>query len=213
MALDSQTNVCLISSSQGAKLKNVPAFKAALLAAAGIIIGKQFPDYSYLFLVAAVCAAITALSWFLLRRERVSPIIAGFVYAALSFSFAFYMSVNISSLLSSDAASFSCFVGTVEETPRDTSITSAVIRDCYGYNKRWHRIGGDLILSPAFKLRLSVGDRIAFTGRVDAISSARNPGDFDLKSYYELSGIVGRIYVKDERNILWVNHSAGFNFF
>lgn len=192
-------------------MKNVPAFKAALLAAGGIIIGKQFPSYSYFFLVVAICLVVIPLPWFLLGKERSSRIMTGCVYAGLSLSFAFYMSTNLVSLSSSEVLGFSGFAGTVEETPRGTTTSSFVLKNCLGYDKNWKRIEGNLIMSPRFKLSLSVGDRIVFVGNPTALSSARNPGDFDFKSFYRLSGIAGRISVRSEGEIFWVNHDAGFN--
>jgi len=204
--------VCLIETSQGAKVKNVPAFKAALIAAIGIVIGKRFPDYSYFFLGAALCIAAILSAWFTLRKVRVNAIVAGFIYAALSLSFAFIMSATRSSMLPSDTGKLSAFAGTVDETPRDKSASSMILKNCLGYDKRWRKIEGDLVMSPAFKSDLSVGDRIVFIGKAATISEARNPGDFDFKSYYELNGIAGRIHVKNRSDILCVSHDVGFNF-
>ncbi len=193
-------------------MRSVPAFKAALLAAGGIFIGKQFPSYAYFFLGAAICMVVIPLPWFLLGKERNSPIITGCVYAALSLSFAFSMSTNLASLSSSEVLGYSGFAGTVEEVPRAATSSSFVLKDCLGYDKNWKRVEGDLIMSPRFKLNLSVGDRMVFAGNPAAPSGARNPGDFDFKSFYRLSGIAGRIYVRNQGEILWVDHNAGFNF-
>jgi competence protein ComEC len=211
--LDLPECVCLIGSSQGAKMKNVPAFKAALLAAGGIIVGRQFPGYSYLFLAAAISSSVIVLLWFLLRREHLTPIIEGCVYAALVFSFAFYMSMNSFSLSTSGSSGFKFFTGTVEETPRDTSSSTVILKNCFGYDQKWKRIEGDLVMSPSFRSNLSIGDRVIFVGKAVAISGARNPGDFNLKSYYELSGIAGRVFVKNRKDIIAVSHDGGVNVF
>lgn len=193
-------------------MKNVPAFKAALLAAGGIIIGREFPGYSYLFLVTAICTLVITLSWFFVRRKGINPIIAGCVYVALFLSFAFYMSVGIYSLSSSNMDGFSCFSGTVEETPRGVSASSLLLENCFGYGKGWKKIEGDLVISLSFNLKLAVGDKVILVGKPSVVSDARNPGDFDLKSYYELSGIAGRIYVKNESDVVEVSHDIAFNF-
>ncbi len=193
-------------------MKNVPAFKAALLAAGGIIIGREFPGYSYLFLVTAICASVIVLSWFFVRRDEIGPIITGCVYVALFLSFAFYMSTGIYSSSSSSMNNFCCFSGKVEEAPRGVSASTLFLENCFGYNKGWKKIDGGIVVSSSFNLKLSAGDRVILVGKPSAVSEARNPGDFDLKSYYELSGIAGRIYVKNKSDVVDVSHGITFNF-
>ncbi|HUI29438.1 MAG TPA: DNA internalization-related competence protein ComEC/Rec2 [Candidatus Acidoferrales bacterium] len=191
-------------------MKSQPAFKAALLAAGGIVIGRQFYVYSYVFLAAAICMTVAASSWLILKKGRISPVISGLIYSALLLSFAFYISV--SSLSPAILANFAGFTGTVDETPRGAPAYSVMLNDCRGYDKKWYRIAGDLIVSSSFELNLSVGDRVAIIGKTTPLSSARNPGDYDWKSFYELNGIAGRIFVEGKRDILLVYHDTKFNF-
>ncbi len=137
--------------------------------------------------------------------------VAAGVYASLSFAFAFQMSMNTPSLSAADISDFICFAGTVAESPRDAS-ASIVLNDCYGYGKGWKKIDGALLLTPKFRTDLHTDDRVIFFGRARNISEVRNPGEFDLKSYYALNGVVGRIYLRNESDIMSVCHDEGFSF-
>lgn len=191
-------------------MKHLPAFKATIFAVAGIVVGKEFPQYQFFFLAVGLCLLAASSGWFFLRRRRVSAVVAAGIYATLSFAFAFHMSTSTSSLSSTGISDCVCFAGTVEESPRDTS-ASIVLNNCYGYDRGWKRIEGELVLTPKFKTQFRTDDRIAFVGKTGTISEARNPGEFDLKSYYALSGIVGRVYLQKESNILCVYHGRGFS--
>ncbi len=193
-------------------MKHLPAFKAAIFAIVGIFLGKEFPQYQFLFLAAALGFLILSSAWFFLRRERVSSVIASGIYAALSFAFAFYMSTNLTSVDSGGISKYRCFAGTVEERPRDSLATSIILNDCYGYDAIWRKIHGEIVITPKFKGDFKTGDRIIFVGKTGAISEGRNPGQFNFKSYYALSGIMGRVYVENREDVLYVYHDSGFGF-
>ncbi|HQT90453.1 MAG TPA: DNA internalization-related competence protein ComEC/Rec2 [Candidatus Kryptobacter bacterium] len=193
-------------------MKHLPAFKAAVVAAAGITMGRLFPGYSIVFLSGAVAFAIVLAGWFLFGRERPGGYVAVGAYSSLLFAFAFYMSVNLASLNEARPGAFRVFAGTVDETPRDTSRYSIMLTDCYGFDKGWRAIQGALVLTPKSTLSLAIGDRIIFTGKAGVISAARNPGQFNLRTYYTLNGIAGRIYLKNDGDLLAVEHNRGFTF-
>lgn len=192
-----------------------------MFAAAGIFIGKEFPQYQFFFLSVGLCLVVMLFAWLLLRRKEIyMPASIGF-YSALVCAFAFSMSTNIASLSSTPLSNFVCFAGRIEESPRDTAISSVVLNDCFGFDRsqpeadapsvQWHKITGELIVTPKFKTQFHTGDRLIFTGRAGAVSEPRNPGEFDLKSYYLLGGIVGRIYLNDKKDILSLYHDNGFS--
>ncbi len=192
-------------------MKRLPALKAAIFAAAGIFIGKEFPHYQLLFLSVGVSLVATTFAWLIVRRQRISALISAGFYAVLICAFAFNMSTSIASLSSAPLSNYVCFAGRVGESPRDSAVSSVVLDNCFGFDKSWHRITGELILTSGFNAQLRTGDRLIFRGRAGAVSEARNPGEFDLKSYYMLSGISGRIYVKNRSDILSLYHDRGFN--
>jgi competence protein ComEC len=192
-------------------VKRFPALKVAISAAVGIFIGKEFPHYQLLFLSVGLCLVMMMSVWLILRRERISTLISVGFYAALVCAFAFSMSTNIASLSSTPLSNYVCFAGRIEESPRDSAISSVILGECSGFDKSWYKIAGELIVTPKFKAQFRTGDRLIFTGKAGAISEARNPGEFDLKSYYLLSGIVGRIYLTNEKDVLSVYHDSGFS--
>lgn len=192
-------------------MKNLPAFKTAIVAGLGIFIGKLFPDYAYFFVACWFCVAAGGLFFFLLVRRINSRFLSINSFATIFFAFAFYMGTCFSTMLSTNVANFSAFAGTVEEVPRAGAGSDVILGKCSGYDGRWKRVEGNLVLSPAFKLNLHVGDRIMFSGRSSSISGARNPGEFDLKSYYLMSGIAGRIILRNRTDILLIEHDGGFN--
>lgn len=187
-------------------MKHLPAFKAALAAAAGIIIGKDCAALQPLFLWVAIVLLVVLTGWFVLSRGKVTGAVVAGTYAALSAAFAFYMTTGLASVNPASLSLYNYFAATVEEAPRDTSINSVLLADCYGYDNGWSKIGGRLVLTADAGAKLRTGDRIAFKGTVGNVSEARNPGQFNLKSYYALNGIVGRVYLKKNGWILYVSH-------
>ncbi|MCL5268368.1 MAG: DNA internalization-related competence protein ComEC/Rec2 [Bacteroidetes bacterium] len=192
-------------------MKHLPAFRAAIAAAIGIAIGKEYAPYQLIFLSVAIVLFIVSSGWLTIGRKAVSGLPAAGIYAALSLAFAFYMSTNLAAVNPTNLSHFRYFTGTVEEAPRDTSAASAKLTDCFGYDNGWKKIDGHLVLTPKFRMDLKTKDRIVFAGKAGNVSEARNPGEFNLKSYYELNGIVGRLYVVKRKDILSLCHDDGVN--
>lgn len=192
-------------------MKHLPAFKAALAAAAGIIVGREYAPFQLSFFWASVVLLTILLVWFVLLRRNVTKIAAAGTYAALSFAFAFHMSLNLASVNPQSLSSYAYFAATVEQGPRDTTVTSVILTDCYGYDNGWRRIDGRLVLMTPSNQKFQTGDRIAFSGTVGNVSEARNPGQFNLRAYYALNGIVGRVYLLKNRNILYMDHDSRVN--
>ncbi len=190
-------------------MKHLPAFKAALTAAAGIIVGKEYAAFQLLFLWASVCLLPLLTGWFIFLKGNVTRTAAAATYAALSIAFAFHMSANLADVNPPILSHYGYFAATVEEAPRDTSITSVILTNCYGYEHGWRKIRGRLVLTAASSVKFATADRVAFSGTTGNVSEARNPGQFNLRSYYALNGIVGRVYLPKKGGILFVNHDEG----
>lgn len=193
-------------------MKHLPAFKAALAAVAGIVAGKYLEQYSLVFLSCAVALVLISGGWLLLRRERPASNHALAAYLALAFAFALHMSVNLNTLEEVRPGDYRIFSGTVDETPRDSSRPSILLTDCSGYAHGWHRIDGSLVLTPESRLGLMTGDRIIFKAKPGLVSDARNPGEFNLRNYYRLGGIAGRVFLRQKTDILKVRRAEDFGF-
>ncbi len=193
-------------------MRHLPAFKAAVAAAAGIILGRLLPGYTTVFFSAALVSAIVTTGWMILRKNKAASGAAAGAYLTLLTVFAFYMSISLASLEEVHPGDFRIFAGTVEDVPRDTSRPSVVLTDCFGFDKGWREIDGDLIFTPKRILPLNVGDRIILTGKPGIVSSSKNPGEFNLQTFYRLNGIAGRIYLGKEEDLLSVQHKKGFVF-
>ncbi|MCL5021745.1 MAG: ComEC/Rec2 family competence protein, partial [Bacteroidetes bacterium] len=197
---------------QGGSMKHLPAFKAALIAAAGIVTGRLLQEYSVVLLSGGVVLLLISGSWFLLQKGRMTTSVTIVAYAALFLSFAFYMSINLASLSEIHPDDYRVYAGTVDEVSPDTSKPSIVLTSCYGYDNAWQKIHGDLVLSPKSPLMMKTGDRIVFTGKPGTLSLARNPGQFNLRNYYRLNGIAGRIFLRNADDIISIQHEGGFSF-
>ena len=102
--------------------------------------------------------------------------------------------------------------GKVEEAPRGVSASTLFLENCFGYNKGRKKIEWWHCRIVIVQLEI-VGRRQSHSCRKAVRRfKGRNPGDFDLKSYYELSGIAGRIYVKNKSDVVDVSHGITFNF-
>lgn len=178
----------------------------------GIFLGREFPQHVHAFLVLTVCFIIILVTWFFLKKERIGIVAAFSVYCALTFSFAFYMSSRTAALRSPALGEYRCFEGTIDECPRDSTKPVYLLINCYGYDSSWTKIPGELIVNAGSSRVFKPGDRIIFTGKPGSVADARNPGEFNLKAYYALSGISGRIYTKSDKDILAVSRYTGFNF-
>ncbi len=191
-------------------MKRLPAFNAAIAAAVGITVGWELASYRLIFLAAAAGLSIILFFWLTSGRRTLPVPAAAGSYLALSLSFAFFMSARLVAVNPLDLQQCRYFAGTVEETPRDVSTRSVRLTDCLGYDNGWKKIPGRIILTPKFKADLRTDDRIVFTGKAGKVSVARNPGEFNMKVYYELNGIVGRIYVDRREQIISSRHAVGF---
>ncbi len=193
-------------------MKHLPAFKAALSAAVGIIAGRYLEHCSAIFLACAVVTFLISAGLLVLRRGGPTMSASLVTYLALALAFAFDMSTNLQSLDELNPNKYCFFTGTVYETPRDLSRPSIVLTDCFGYADGWERIGGDLILSPDSVLPLMTGDKIIVRGKPGAVSNARNPGEFNQRSYYKLSGIAGRVFIRNNAGLIHISRSRRFIF-
>ncbi len=192
-------------------MRRLPAFKAAIAAAIGIGIGREYAPFQLVFLSAAVAMSVTMVAWYAMGRKGVPNPAAVGVYATFSLAFAFYMSTNVASVNPANLQHFRYFAGTVEEAPRDSSAASVRLTDCFGYDNGWKKIGGNLVVTSRYRLELGTRDRIAFAGESGSVSEARNPGEFNLKSFYELNGIVGRVYIRKASDVLSLCHYEGLS--
>ncbi len=122
------------------------------------------------------------------------------------------MGMKVSSLRDVDLSGSRFFAGTVIESPRDSSSTSVLLDGCYILDKRWEKIPGEVSLSIRGLSSFKTGDRLIVKGKGLPISSARNPGDFDFKSYYSLAGVTGRVYLQSQKDVLFIQHNHGFSF-
>lgn len=193
-------------------MKHLPAFKAAVIAVAGILLGRTLPQYSTIFLSFAVAVLFLTVAYAAFRRRKPAGLLTGGAYLSLFLSFAFYMSLNLSALEEIRQGEFQYYTGRVSEISRDTSRPSILLTDCYGFERSWKRIHGDLVVSPETMPVVNVGDRIVLRGKAGRMSDARNPGQFNLKRYYRLNGIAGRIYIDGSRGLLAVRRDTSFGF-
>lgn len=191
-------------------MRHLPAFKAASAAAAGIVAGRYLEQYSIVFLSCAVATFFISAGLLFLPRERRATATAG-AYLTLALTFAFNISIGLISLDQPHLEEHRFFAGTVDEIPRDSSRPSIVLTDCLAYSHEWRRISGTLIVTPHSPLPLMVGDRMFFKGRPGVVSDARNPGEFNLRDYYRLSGIAGRVFVDSEANLIQTDHGRGLS--
>ncbi|MGC8594231.1 MAG: DNA internalization-related competence protein ComEC/Rec2 [Candidatus Kryptoniota bacterium] len=129
----------------------------------------------------------------------------------LLFSFAFLSAILINKASRENIDGYRYFAGTVVESPRDTLGGSFVIGNCFGRDSLWHRIDGEIIVYPSRVLNTHRGDILLLRGKVLGPGGPRNPNGFDTRSYYELSGIAGRIYVDSHGLIFFVRNVTVFN--
>ena len=193
-------------------MQKSPALKAALFGMIGIILGKEIPDYHFLFLSLALIFGITSVGRLVSRRESRSLQASALVLVTLVFAFAFSMSINVRTLLSVDIARFRVFEGQIEESPRDSLARSIILDNPYGYDTTWHAIPGKICLTADVHLRLNAGDRIVFAAKAGPVACARNPGEFNLKEYYLESGLTGRVFLRSRNDLLRIDHATGFGF-
>jgi competence protein ComEC len=204
-------------------VKSFPALRAAIVASLGVVIGRECPQYQIFFLCIGLSSVVTILIWFIVRRREISLTVSSGLYVALASAFAFSMSTDVTSLSSAQLSNYNYFYGTVEDSPRDSAASSSiVVGNCFGlvgYGRanansfaRWHKINGEIVLTPSCGIRLNSGDKIIFRGKVGNLSRARNPGDFNLKSYYQLNGIAGRVYINGSEDVLCISRLNRFDF-
>lgn len=192
-------------------MKQLPAFKAALVAAAGIMAGRILDGFSVIIPLGAVALLLACFALYSTRKERHSIGVAVLGYASLFLSFAFYMNMSIASLSEVHPSDFRFYSGTVNEISSDTSRPAIILTDCHGFDGGWKTIRGELVLTPEARLSLTIGDRIAFRGKAGTLSLARNPGQFNARNYYRLNGLAGRIFLRSSNDIISIRHDDGFN--
>ncbi len=192
-------------------MKHLPAFKAALVASAGILAGKFLQDYSSMVLLVCAVCVFTAFALLSARKGGPSIIVAVLAYLSFFISFAFYMNITLASLSEVHQTDFRFYSGTVAEISSDTSRPAIVLTDCSGFKDGWNEIHGDLVVMPQSSMSISIGDKIIFTGRMGTLSLARNPGQFNARNYYRMNGLVGRIYPRSAKDIVGLKRDDGFN--
>ncbi len=194
------------------RAEHLPALKAAVAAAAGIVIGRSFPQDPAIFFLAGLVSIMSSFAILRGIGGRSRALLSLGAYSSIALVFAFHMSLNLSALKDVKLSDFHFFTGTVNETQRDASKLSMTLADCYGYNGGWRKIDGEVIVTPRSRLGLQVGDRVIFKGHAGSVSGARNPGEFDMKTYYQLLGVAGRVFLDSAEDILLVRHTSGFDF-
>ncbi len=192
-------------------MKHLPAFKAALVAAAGITAGRLLQDYPVIIPLGAVVICLASFALYLVRKERRSIGLSVLGYASLFLAFAFYINIAMVSLSEIHPSDFQFYSGTVSQISSDTLRPSVVLTECHGFNRGWKRIRGDLVLTPQTRLSVAIGDRIVFRGKAGTLSLARNPGQFNAKNYYRLNGFAGRIFLRSPKDLISVEHDNAFS--
>ncbi len=192
-------------------MKHLPAFKAALVAAAGITAGRLLQKYPVIIPLGVAVIFLVSFALYFARKERHSTSLSVLGYASLFLSFAFYINIGFVSLSEIHPSDFQFYSGAVSEISPDTLRPSIILTDCHGFNKGWKRIRGDLVLTPQAPLSLEIGDRIVFRGKAGTLSLARNPGQFNVKNYYMLNGLAGRIFLRSPNDVIGVKHDDSFN--
>ena len=192
----------------GENLRHLPAFKAAIFAASGIIIGKAIPAYRVEYCVISLFLIFLTAASLLRKRGKLFQFSSLF---GLLFSFAFLSAVLVNKSSLENIDGYKYIAGTVVDSPRDSSRVSFIIENCFGRDSLWHRIGGKIIVSSQRVLNIHSGDVVAIKGKVVKIGGLRNPNKFDVRSYYQLAGIVGKIYVDTPEAILFIRSVSGLD--
>ncbi len=109
--------------------------------------------------------------------------------------------------------------GIVTDPPRkkSTSIQFVVEVDKYGTDVPNIRTNGGVLvsipienISESFIDSLQYGMRILFQGQLQSVSTARNPGDFDLRKYLFLNEIYAKMYLEDQVDIQILGKEGNF---
>lgn len=192
----------------GEELKHLPALKAVLFAAGGIIIGKAAP--AFLLEYCAISFTLILLTAVSLQKHGKKLFQFSSLFSLL-FSFAFLSAILVTSTKRENIDGYKYIAGTVVDSPRDTARASFFIENCFGRDSLWHSIDGQIIVSSSGVLKVHPGDIVLLKGKILRVGGLRNPNGFNNQAYYLLSGVVGRIFVDTAKGMLFRKKGSEFS--
>lgn len=206
------------------RLQNIPAFKFALLFAAGILIGSTV-QFNLIFLIIFLIVLII-LGFYFLKIEPgpilkfgliTLAVISAGIYKANIDNFTFPKN-TIKNIPSTAPKTNYELIAVVKEMPDYDSTRVRFVADAVHIVTRKDSIPvkGEVMVT-VWKNKfdkdgysapeLRPGDKISLLGRLDEARDAKNPGEFNYRRYLELHGIHRVFTVSGYENVILVSHN------
>ncbi len=199
------------------QFKNIPAFKFALLFAAGILIGSKH-EINILYLITANAIFFLAVIFIskyrsdIFRMIIISCLIVSFGIFKANLDFFDLPENNISKIHDTKRKSNYELIGVISEIPySDSSKIRFVLESEVIVTKHDSvNVAGDVIVTirknhytdkNSQQPTLQVGDKVSLLGKLTEAFSSRNPGEFDYRHYLRLHDIYKSFLVFGYNNL------------
>lgn len=203
-------------------LSDKPAVKIVIPFILGIIAGQEIIIPIYPTITLSVLILLFVIIFYKFKYNLLVNFLLILLFFSIGFlkiqSDAHYFEINrIDKFI--DHPDYEFITGAVCDLPsRNPRYLQFVIEadTIYTKNNCFETYGGVLVAIPSEDLdnfqKIRYGDRVRLYSKLLTITSARNPGDFDMKNYLNANNIFTKCYLEYPDEIQIVNKSKSFSF-